>query len=306
MHQSDELPGGPVTPEMTLLEVMSRWAISEAIIIAYGAQAGVGLRCHALFDTLAEAAQKYNLDLNKLLGDLNALVQALESPPEKLIMTTPKLACCNFIDDVRQLRAFALDHGFAGVDWTFSQPEVFRQPAAEADFIRAIQSLHPLEVRFHCAFAQTDLGDENPVQAASALRTFQAVCRLVSKLKGRYVTIHIGLGRESTSDLCWERTLAGLSDLVQFANKSWVRLCLENLAWGWTSRPELYEKLLRKSGAWATLDIGHAQVCPSVTSQQFRVADFVRPQPERICNAHVYHAENGNGHIPPPAPGRYS
>ena len=84
MHQSDELPGGPVTPEMTLLEVMYRWPISEAIIIAYEAQAGVCLRCHALFDTLEEAAQKYNLDLNKLLGDLNALVQALESPPEKL------------------------------------------------------------------------------------------------------------------------------------------------------------------------------------------------------------------------------
>ena len=215
-------------------------------------------------------------------------------------MTTPKLACCNFIDDVRQLRAFALDHGFVGVDWTFSQPEVFRQPAAAADLIRAIQSLHPLEVRFHCAFAQTDLGDENPMQADAAFRTFQAVCRLVSKLKGRDVTIHIGLGRESTSDLCWERTLAGLSNLVQFANKSWLRLCLENLAWGWTSRPELYEKLLRKSGAWATLDIGHAQVCPSVASQQYRVADFVRPQPERICNAHVYHLENSSGHIPPP------
>ena len=107
------------------------------------------------------------------------------------------------------------------------------------------------------------------------------------------------MGRDSTCDLCWEHTLAGLSDLVQFAGKSWLRLCLENLAWGWTSRPELYEKLLRKSGAWATLDIGHAQVCPSVTSQQFRVADFVRPQPERIRNAHVYHAENSNGHIPP-------
>jgi sugar phosphate isomerase/epimerase len=214
-------------------------------------------------------------------------------------MITPKLACCNFIDDIRQLRAFALDHGFAGVDWTFSQPEVFRQPTAEADFMRAIQSLHPLEVRFHCAFAQTDLGDEDPVQAASALRTFQAVCRLVSRLKGRYITIHIGLGRESTSDLCWERTLAGLRDLVQFASKSWVRLCLENLAWGWTSRPELYEKLLRKTGAWATLDIGHAQVSPSVASQHYRVTDFVRPQPERICNAHVYHLENRTGHLPP-------
>jgi hypothetical protein len=107
------------------------------------------------------------------------------------------------------------------------------------------------------------------------------------------------LGRDSTCDLCWERTLAGLIDLVQFAGKSWLRLCLENLAWGWTSRPELYEKLLRKSGAWATLDIGHAQVCPSVASQQYRVEDFVQPQPERFRNAHVYHAETSSGHVPP-------
>jgi hypothetical protein len=69
---------------MILLEVMSQWPISQAIIVAYEAQAGVCLRCHALFETLAKAAQKYNLDLNKLLGDLNALARALESPPEKL------------------------------------------------------------------------------------------------------------------------------------------------------------------------------------------------------------------------------
>ena len=99
-------------------------------------------------------------------------------------MTTPKLACCNFIDDVHHLRSFALDHGFDGVDWTFTSDNFPQNPAAEAELMQAIQSLHPLEVRFHCAFAQTDLGDEDPVQAAAALRTFQAVCRLVSKLQG--------------------------------------------------------------------------------------------------------------------------
>ena len=36
-----------------------------------------------------------------------------------------------------------------------------------------------------------------------------------------------------------------------------------------------------------------------MASQQYRVEDFVQPQPERIRNAHVYHAENSNGHIPP-------
>jgi sugar phosphate isomerase/epimerase len=211
----------------------------------------------------------------------------------------PRITCCNFIDDVKHLRAFALDHGFDGVDWTLPNPDFPLQPAVEADLIRAVQSLHPLEVRYHCAFPQTDLGDEDPDQAAAALRTFQAVCRLLAKLNGRYMTIHIGLGRDSTLDLCWERTLAALSDLVRFAGKFWLRLCLENLAWGWTSRPELYEKLLRKSGAWATLDIGHAQVCPSVASKQFTIEDFIQPQPERICNAHVYDVETRDGHVPP-------
>ncbi len=214
-------------------------------------------------------------------------------------MNHPKLACCNFFDDTRHLRAFALDHGFAGVDWTFTSHNFPAHAAAEAELIKSIQSLHPLEVRFHCAFAQTDLGDEDPVEAAAALQTLQAVCRLVAKMRGQYVTIHIGLGRNSTVDLCWERTLAKLTDLVRFARKSWLRLCLENLAWGWTSRPELFEKLLRKSGAWATLDIGHARVSPSVTSQQFMVEDFIQPQPERLCNAHVYHTEDSSGHLPP-------
>ena len=85
MHQTDEILEGPVTPQMTLQEVMSRCPISEAVIIAYEAQAGVCLRRLALFDTLAEAAEKYNLDLNKLLGDLNALARALTSSPKKLI-----------------------------------------------------------------------------------------------------------------------------------------------------------------------------------------------------------------------------
>ena len=83
MHQTEELPEGPVTPRMTLLEVMYQWRLSEAVFTAYEEQAGVCLRCQALFDTLEEAAQKYNLDLHKLLGDLNALAQALEPSPKE-------------------------------------------------------------------------------------------------------------------------------------------------------------------------------------------------------------------------------
>lgn len=214
-------------------------------------------------------------------------------------MNEPKLACCNFLEDLKGLREFALDHGFQGVDWTLSDPDFPHHPAAAREMQRLGQALQPLEIRFHGAFPQTDLGDEDPDRAAAAFRLLRAVCRLVTAANGRYLTIHIGLGRDSTMDLGWERTLTRLRDLVQFARNARLRLCLENLAWGWTSRPDLYEKLLRKSGAWATLDIGHAAVCPAVATQQFRMADFVRPQPERFCNAHVYHLETEAGHLPP-------
>lgn len=45
-------------------------------------------------------------------------------------------------------------------------------------------------------------------------------------------------------------------------NKLGPKLCIENLAWGWTSRPDLFEKLLRLSGVWATLNVGHARGSP--------------------------------------------
>jgi sugar phosphate isomerase/epimerase len=218
----------------------------------------------------------------------------------RLPMGKPVLACCNFLPGAEQLRDFALEHGFGGVDWTFTLENFPETPAAENALARAIAWLHPLELRYHCAFARTDLGAEDPEETRRTLKLFRRVCRLVARLGGRFITIHIGgLGRESAFDLCWQKTLAGLTELVHRANKLGLRLCIENLAWGWTSRPDLFEKLIRLSGAWATLDVGHARVSPAVQSGLFRVKDFVAPHPERFVNAHIYHEETEDGHVPP-------
>ncbi|MDD3579926.1 MAG: TIM barrel protein [Desulfobacca sp.] len=214
-------------------------------------------------------------------------------------MSRPKLACCNFIPNFKELRQFALEYGFAGIDWTFTSPSMPQTRSQLTDLVKGIAGLYPLEVRYHCAFSKTDLGDGDAEEARKARQIFYDVCRLVSKLRGRYLTIHVGLGRDSTIDLSWDSTIIALADLVRFANNIRLRLCLENLAWGWTSRPELFEKLIRKSGCWATLDIGHARVSPSIMSGYYEVEDFVFPQRERFLNAHIYHEENENGHIPP-------
>jgi hypothetical protein len=216
-----------------------------------------------------------------------------------MVMGQPTLACCNFLPD-GQLRDFALTHGFEGVDWTFTLENFPRTPAADAALSRVIAGLAPLKLRYHCAFPRTDLGAEDPEENRHNLQLLRRVCRLVAKLGGRVLTIHIGgLGRESAFDLSWRKTLKGLTELVRLCNQLSLKLCIENLAWGWTSRPDLFEKLVRLSGAWATLDLGHARVSPAVTSGLFRVQDFVAPHPERFLNAHVYHEETEAGHMPP-------
>jgi len=68
-----------LTPQMTLLEIMYRWRASETVFRAYESQAGVCLRCQALFDSLEEVARKYRLDLQALLQDLQRLIQTAPS-----------------------------------------------------------------------------------------------------------------------------------------------------------------------------------------------------------------------------------
>jgi hypothetical protein len=60
----------PITPEMTLVEVLSQHRQTEEVFRRYEGEAQGCLLCHALFDTLAEAAAKYGLDLDRLLKDL--------------------------------------------------------------------------------------------------------------------------------------------------------------------------------------------------------------------------------------------
>ncbi len=211
----------------------------------------------------------------------------------------PKLACCNFLSPTERLKEFALDNGFHGVDWSFTTENLPRTRLEETALVKTIADLYPLEIRYHYFFLNSDVGAVDHDEARTAMNRFRSVCRLISKLKGRVVTIHVGLGRDSTSDLSWEKTLTGISSIVRFAANLGIQVCVENLAWGWTSRPELFEKLIRKTGCWATLDIGHARVSPTVMDRFHELDDFVSPHPERFLNAHVYHEETREGHVPP-------
>lgn len=212
----------------------------------------------------------------------------------------PTVAMCNIFSDTSQLKDFAAAHGFSGIDWSFDMETLPNTPAEESRWVEGVLRIAPMEVRFHCPFSRMDLGHDDPEQAKVAGDLLRRAIRMVSKVEGRYLSIHIGLGRDSTEPLSWDLTVDNLRRLVQYGANYRVKVCLENLAWGWTSKPNLFEKLIRKSGAGLTFDFGHALASESVRTQLFNVEDFLLPHPDRVFNAHIYDIEkDGLGHIVP-------
>jgi sugar phosphate isomerase/epimerase len=212
----------------------------------------------------------------------------------------PKLTMGNIFSDLGQLREFALEYAFSGIDWSFDADELPSTQEKKAVWVKHMSNFKPLEVRYHCPFYKIDLGHEDLTKAAAAEAVFRRIIELVAMAEGNYLTMHIGLGRSSTEPLSWERTIDNFTRLVQDAAGEGVKICLENLASGWTSRPDLFEKLIRRSGAGVTVDIGHAHACESIRSHHYSFEDFVTPHLDRVFNAHVYHTEiTGVGHAPP-------
>jgi sugar phosphate isomerase/epimerase len=212
----------------------------------------------------------------------------------------PKVAVRNIFSDLDQLKQFSLENGFNGIDWNIEIASLPNTPAAETRWVSRLAELNPLEIRYHCPFNKIDIGHEDPVQVKAALTVFRRIIRLIAKADGKYLTIHVGLGHDTTRILSWNATIDNLRQLVQYGFEYGVKICLENLAWGWTSKPNLFEKLIRKSGAGITFDIGHAHACEAISSQYYTAEDFVTPHHDRVLNAHIYHTEiAGTGHIHP-------
>ncbi len=66
---------------MTIVEILHQHRQTEQVFRRYEQEAEGCLLCHALFDTLAEAAARYRLDLDALLRDLRASAAGLTEEP---------------------------------------------------------------------------------------------------------------------------------------------------------------------------------------------------------------------------------
>lgn len=63
-----------ISPGMTVLEVVANHRETEAVFKRYDEHIGECICCNYLFETLSEVAQKIDLDLDKLISDLEGVI----------------------------------------------------------------------------------------------------------------------------------------------------------------------------------------------------------------------------------------
>jgi hypothetical protein len=64
-----------IAPEMTILDIVSKYRHTEAVFKQYDEKAGVCLCCQALFDPLKDIADKYCLNLEEIISDLKKVIE---------------------------------------------------------------------------------------------------------------------------------------------------------------------------------------------------------------------------------------
>jgi len=206
----------------------------------------------------------------------------------------PQIALCNIYDqDAERLAEFASQNGFSAIDWSLD-PSL-----PEGEFFARMKHLHDFELRYHCRFHGVDVAYADSRGEASLdllLRTVDQVARA----GGRHMTVHSGLGNPSGEGVDLFRAIENLSILVEFGNRNGVAVALENLTTPLTNDTLQFRRIVMESGAYVTLDIGHAHAVGGLTSQDDLCEAYLVPHRDRLLNAHIYHTEvAGYGHVPP-------
>jgi sugar phosphate isomerase/epimerase len=209
-------------------------------------------------------------------------------------MMNPQIAICNIYDqDTEKLAEFASRNGFSFIDWSIDPL------LPEREFLSRMKRLEAFQLRYHCRFHGVDLAYTDQ-RGDHSLDLLMRTVNQVAQAGGRHMTVHSGLGNPAGQGIDLFRAIDNLSVLVEHGNRNGVAVALENLTTPLTNDPLQFHRIVSESGAYVTVDIGHAHAVGSASSRSEILGNYVLPHQDRILNAHVYHTElDGYGHVPP-------
>jgi len=70
------MPHPVIRPDMTLLDIISKYRETETVFKSYDKLAGECICCNCLFDTLEQMVEKYRFDMAKIQKELEEAINA--------------------------------------------------------------------------------------------------------------------------------------------------------------------------------------------------------------------------------------
>ena len=77
----DDKTASYITSSMTVLDIVSRHRETEAVFKRWDHEAGICICCQALFETLQDLADRYALDLDRLVAELHRAAECSAVQP---------------------------------------------------------------------------------------------------------------------------------------------------------------------------------------------------------------------------------
>lgn len=152
------------------------------------------------------------------------------------------------------------------------------------------------EVRFHLKpLPQYDFAVSYDGRNQALKKIIEVIDFLSERVGPGFLTVH-SPGFDGF-DIVTSEVIESLGVAVSEASKKGMVLCLENMASGWTSRPENLVEVAGKSGISIVLDIGHFNSSECCRMKQWQRREVIEALGVFTVGAHIYDHEEG-GHIP--------
>ena len=78
-----------IDSRMTVLDIVSRHRAAESVFKAWDSRAGVCICCQALFDPVWQVADRYGLNLDQLMAELNTAVSHTDTSEGTVVAGPP-------------------------------------------------------------------------------------------------------------------------------------------------------------------------------------------------------------------------
>lgn len=189
-----------------------------------------------------------------------------------------------------------MDHyGLAGVEFSLNNTRLpvnrFYWP-----YLRKKLSVKGV-LSFHMPFIDVEIASRDPLVADASVQMAKVYLAKLAEFKPAYLNMHIATDAYE-DEASKEVAIANLRKLSAFAREHGQRLAVENVRVGITSNPDIFREIIRESGVYAIVDIGHARGSDWLDKHGGDPMDFVRGIEDRIIAAHVYALEIDGGHQP--------